>query len=80
MVIGGGNSKLQKLIWGTMSQEEKETYGMSKENRCSYREFLQRFVELQEVIKVDDDGFDYTWYNIGMELYDRMPFLEPLEY
>jgi len=29
---------------------------------------------------IDQDSFDYIYYTYGMEHYDRMPLIEPLEY
>lgn len=74
------DKNMRGLMAGTLSGEEKERYGMAKENHCSYKEFLRRFVENQEVMKIDEDSFDYIWYHIGTEHYKNMPILEPLEY
>lgn len=84
MMLSQGMLESDKWMYGVMKgsllAQETEVYGMSKENHCSYREFLQRFTENMEVMKLDEDSFDYIWYHIGTQWYDNMPILEPLEY
>ena len=41
-----------------------------------YRAFLRRFAVPREVIAVDGDGFDYTYYTYGLSLYGNMPLIE----
>lgn len=48
--------------------------------RYDYRTFLRRFAELHEVMKVNDDEFDYIFYTYGLDLYGNVPLIEPLEY
>ncbi len=48
--------------------------------RYDYTEFLKKFAVMGEVMKVNDDEFDYVYYTYGLELYGRMPLIEPLEY
>ena len=48
--------------------------------RYDYSAFLRRFAALGETLKVNDDEFDYIFYTYGMELYEKMPLIEPLEY
>lgn len=45
-----------------------------------YAGFLQRFAARGEPMKTDPDEFDYIFYTYGMQLYDKMPLIEPLEY
>ena len=45
-----------------------------------YSEFLRKFAVLGEVMKVNEDEFDYIFYTYGMKLYKKMPLIEPLEY
>lgn len=83
MILSEGtmeNKNMFGMLAGTLSAEERERYGMAEENRCSYKEFLRRFVENQEVMKIDEDTFDYIWYHIGTQMYENVPILEPLEY
>ena len=48
--------------------------------RHDYSEFLRRFAVRGEVMRVNDDEFDYIFYTYGLQLYDNMPLIEPLEY
>jgi predicted metal-dependent peptidase len=48
--------------------------------RYDYQEFLRRFSTLGEVMQINDDEFDYIFYTYGLQLYDKMPLVEPLEY
>ncbi len=48
--------------------------------RYNYTEFLKKFAVMGEVMKVNDDEFDYVYYTYGLELYGKMPLIEPLEY
>ena len=41
-----------------------------------YRAFLRRFAVPREVMAVDGDGFDYTYYTYGLQLYGNMPLIE----
>lgn len=33
-----------------------------------------------EVMKINDDEFDYIFYTYGLKLFENMPLIEPLEY
>ena len=48
--------------------------------RYDYSSFLRRFAVRGEVMKVNDDEFDYIFYTYGLSLYENMPLVEPLEY
>ena len=41
-----------------------------------YRAFLKRFAVPREVMAVDGDAFDYTYYTYGLRLYGNMPLIE----
>ena len=41
-----------------------------------YRAFLRRFAVPREVMAVDGDAFDYTYYTYGLSLYGNMPLVE----
>lgn len=45
-----------------------------------YAGFLKKFAALGEVMQVDDDEFDYIFYTYGLQLYQNIPLIEPLEY
>ncbi len=45
-----------------------------------YTEFLRQFAVDCEEVHINQDEFDYIFYTYGIELYDDMPLIEPLEY
>ena len=48
--------------------------------RYDYADFLRKFSVYGEVMHIDDDTFDYSFYSYGIQLYGNMPLIEPLEY
>ncbi|MBQ0018546.1 MAG: hypothetical protein KBS63_05010 [Clostridiales bacterium] len=48
--------------------------------RRSYAQFLRRFGEHGEIMRLSDDEFDNNYYAYGMELYGNIPLIEYLEY
>jgi predicted metal-dependent peptidase len=48
--------------------------------RIDYCEFLRQFAVEREDMRLSDDEFDYVFYTYGLQLYDDMPLVEPLEY
>lgn len=48
--------------------------------KYDYTAFLKKFAVLGEAMKVNEDEFDYIYYTYGLEYYDNMPLIEPLEY
>ncbi len=48
--------------------------------KYDYGAFLKKFAVLGEEMHINDDEFDYIYYTYGLELYDNMPLVEPLEY
>lgn len=48
--------------------------------KYDYTAFLCKFATLGEVMKINDDEFDYIFYTYGLRLYEKMPLIEPLEY
>ena len=69
-------SALQGYTPGGMLQNLKEV----NRERYDYSAFLRKFAVLGEVMKVNDDEFDYVYYSYGLQLYKNMPLIEPLEY
>lgn len=47
-----------------------------EDSQISYEEFLRRFAQFEEVMKIDQDEFDLMWYTTGLEMYDDMPIIE----
>lgn len=48
--------------------------------KYDYTSFLKRFAVMGEAMKINDDEFDYIFYTYGLQLYEKMPLIEPLEY
>ena len=61
---------------GNLIQNLKEV----TREKYDYTSFLKKFATLHEAMKINDDEFDYVYYTYGLQLYDRMPLVEPLEY
>lgn len=50
-----------------------------QKRRRSYRDFLKKFAEYHEELKINDDEFDLGYYAYGLSVYKNMPLIEPLE-
>lgn len=61
---------------GNMMQNLRE---LNRE-RYDYTAFLKKFAVPTEVMRVNDDEFDYVFYTYGLEQYKNMPLIEPLEF
>ena len=48
--------------------------------KYDYEAFLKKFAVMGEVMKINDDEFDYIFYTYGLKLFKSMPLIEPLEY
>ena len=48
--------------------------------KYDYTAFLKKFAVMGEAMKINNDEFDYIFYTYGLELYEKMPLIEPLEY
>lgn len=57
-----------------------DVLGRIEGDNNDYTDFLMKFAKLQEEVRVNDDEFDYIYYTYGMQLYENMPLIEPLEY
>lgn len=53
---------------------------LQKEKGYDYRQFLKQFAVSQEELSLDMDSFDYIPYDYSRRMYERLVFLEPLEY
>lgn len=69
-------SKQQGDTAGGMMQNLRET----NREKYDYTSFLRKFAVNTEVMKINDDEFDYIFYTYGLSLYKKMPLIEPLEY
>ena len=69
-------SKGQGNQSGSMVQNLKEV----NREKYDYTDFLKKFATTCEVMKINDDEFDYVYYTYGLSIYKNMPLIEPLEY
>lgn len=53
---------------------------LQKERGYDYRQFLKQFAVEQEELSLDMDSFDPIPYDYSRRMYERLVFLEPLEY
>lgn len=61
---------------GNLIQNLKEV----NREKYDYTAFLKKFAVLGEALKINDDEFDYIYYTYGLNLYGKVPLIEPLEY
>ncbi len=66
--------------WGERAGSLVQNLGRVNREKYDYRDFLRRFASLNETMKINDEEFDYIYYTYGLELYDNLPLVEPLEY
>ncbi len=78
--------KVQEAL-ETFFREQGDTAGgliqnLTEVNRekYDYTSFLKKFAVFGEEVGVNDEEFDYIFYTYGLELYENMPLVEPLEY
>lgn len=71
----------------TFSKQKEDKAGGLIENlreanreRYDYTKFLKKFAVRGEIMKINDEEFDYIYYTYGLRLYENMPLVEPLEY
>jgi len=78
-------SKAQTGMQTVMSEESHggeavlEQVQIAAKAEVDYRKFLRRFAAPREVMKCDDDAFDYSYYSYGLRHYGNMPLIEPPE-
>lgn len=74
-----GKERQKHRIGATPGSREEELEELYK-SRYDYRRFLRKFAFPREEIQLDEESFDYIFYNLGMEQYGNLPLIEPLEY
>ncbi len=65
---------------GTEAGHLLRMLGELNRERYNYETFLKKFATLGEVMKINDDEFDYIFYTYGLKHFGNMPLIEPLEY
>ena len=68
--------KQRGLLPGAMTQN----LAAVNREKYDYTSFLKKFAVMGEAMKINDDEFDYIFYTYGLQLYEKMPLIEPLEY
>ena len=68
--------KKRGLLPGAMTQNLQAV----NREKYDYIAFLKKFAVLGEAMKINDDEFDYIFYTYGLQLYKKMPLIEPREY
>lgn len=66
--------------WGERSASLLQNIAEVNRETYDYSDFLRKFAVLGEEMQVNDDEFDYIFYTYGLQLYENMPLIEPLEY
>ncbi len=66
--------------WGSEAGSLVASLALANRRTYDYTDFLRKFMTVTEQIRLNQDEFDYTYYMFGMDMYDNMPFIEPLEY
>ena len=59
---------------------QAEQIVLQKERGYDYRQFLKQFAVEQEELSLDMDSFDPIPYDYSRRMYERLVFMEPLEY
>lgn len=65
---------------GSGSGNMEQALAAVNRERYDYGAFLKKFAARGEVMQMNDDEFDYIAYTFGLQLYENMPLIEPLEY
>ena len=64
---------------GQQGEAMSELLAVAARDDVDYRRFLRRFAAPREVLRPDDDAFDYIYYSYGLQTYGNMPLIEPPE-
>lgn len=66
--------------WGSEAGDLIASLKLANRRTYDYTDFLRKFMTVTEQTKLNQDEFDYTYYMFGMDMYENMPLIEPLEY
>ena len=66
--------------WGDQSAGLVQNLTEINRERYDYAEFLRKFTVMGEEVQINDEEFDYIFYTYGLELYENVPLIEPIEY
>lgn len=65
---------------GLYSDTMTQNLAAVNREKYDYTAFLKKFAVMGEAMRINDDEFDYIFYTYGLQLYGKMPLIEPLEY
>ena len=65
---------------GTAGEALEKNLAEGSREKYDYSKLLEHFLVTGEHSRISDDEFDYIYYTYGLEKYDGMPLIEPLEY
>ena len=65
---------------GLMTGDMTQNLAAVNREKYDYTVFLKKFAVMGEAMKINDDEFDHIFYTYGLQLYEKMPLIEPLEY
>ena len=65
---------------GSCAGRLSDNLTLANRSRIDYADFLRRFAARGEVMKVNDEEFDYLFYTYGLNQYGNVAIVEPLEY
>ncbi len=68
------------LSWGERSESLRQNVREVNREVYDYADFLRKFSVLGEEMQINDEEFDYIFYTYGLQLYENVPLIEPVEY
>lgn len=74
------HQKKKPGAWSGETRNVTQKIRLSGARRHDYRDLLKSLARWGEEMKLNDNEFQYASYLYGLEHYDGMPLLEPLEY
>lgn len=66
--------------WGERSGSLVTNVTELNREKYDYGDFLRKFSVMGEELQINDEEFDYIFYTYGLELYENVPLIEPIEY
>lgn len=73
-------AEIKSFSQGKNADAVEENLEEATRDKVDYRAFLRRFVTPGEIVKINEEEFDYITYTYGLSQYGNVPIVEPLEY
>ncbi|MBO6118991.1 MAG: hypothetical protein J6P02_00820 [Lachnospiraceae bacterium] len=67
-------------MWGEKTNTLKQYIKEINREKYNYETFLEKFAIIGENIELNDEEFDNIYYTYGLNMYENVPLVEPLEY